>query len=251
MPASEIDDIFASKGKAKAKPASDPVPVAVADKKSKKIKKKRKAEQLDDDAAAQSTSKAAKPKVAVTVFSEPSAEPARPSKKQKVAKTHLDATASSTKTSKKSSTAVDASFGDSRGIGPREQNIITCPMIAAYRSVRQNDRGRLEGLQGGRARNHRRWWRCVLTHNIVCPCRRRDADTALCPFDCDCCKSFCYQMRLNIDRFQVFRSCTIMPPTLYSTMQSFCGHQMLQPAFARRLFALSPRTATPTQMEVK
>ena len=76
MPASEIDDIFSSKGKGKAVAKPETAVVVESKPKKDKKKKKRKADALDEPApptGASSSKTEAKPakKVAVTVFKEP------------------------------------------------------------------------------------------------------------------------------------------------------------------------------------
>ncbi|KAH7107373.1 DUF1764-domain-containing protein [Auriculariales sp. MPI-PUGE-AT-0066] len=118
MPATEIDDIFASKGKRKAAAMQEPV-VAVEQPANKKKNKKRKADALDQSAPEPSTSKPQRKTVVVTVFNEPAADPMPPAKKQKTAKSISHTSATSSKSKSKKST--DASFTDSRGSGPRRK----------------------------------------------------------------------------------------------------------------------------------
>ncbi|KAI0662683.1 hypothetical protein C8Q70DRAFT_960483 [Cubamyces menziesii] len=162
MPVSEIDEIFASKGKASpaAKPAASSSSTQPPDKKKKKKKKKDKsAKRKRDDADADPESEAAAPskpvkrKVPETVFDPSAALPsAKESKTRKGDKSAVSAAAKPKKP--KLDREEEQRFKDSRGTGPRRK---TEEGFAIYK---EDELGITD--QGG--------------------------DTPLCPFDCQCCK---------------------------------------------------------------
>ncbi|EJD52886.1 hypothetical protein AURDEDRAFT_119721 [Auricularia subglabra TFB-10046 SS5] len=127
MPGNEIDDIFSSNGKGKAKVGTEKVGVAESKPKKDKKKKKRKADALDDSApaVASSSKEAVKPAkaVAVTVFKESSgADSERATKRQKTSSKSTEPVSSVKKAkSKPSVKEEDDRFRDSRGTGPRKK----------------------------------------------------------------------------------------------------------------------------------
>ncbi|KZV92844.1 DUF1764-domain-containing protein [Exidia glandulosa HHB12029] len=191
MPASEIDDIFASKGKGKGKAKDEPVEVVVVKDKLKK-KKKRKADVLDDDAKPTPSSSKA---VAVTVFKEPTASDASSAKRQKTGKAAESSSAKPAK-AKKSVKEDEDRFKDSRGTGPRKR---TEEGWAVYK---EDELGIQD--EGG--------------------------DTPLCPFDCDCCKStpcthsYCSR-RPRFLTLHVTPPCTTIFPTLWAGIRDFQATQ--------------------------
>ncbi|KAI9062961.1 DUF1764-domain-containing protein [Trametes sanguinea] len=158
MPASEIDEIFASKGKSSslaASSASASTSSQLSEKKSKK-KKKDKRKRDDADAPAEHKEEAAPPKpvkrkVPETVF-DPSAS--LPSiKEAKTRKADKSAGAAPKAKKPKKDREEEERFKDSRGTGPRRT---TEEGFAIYK---EDELGITD--QGG--------------------------DTPLCPFDCQCC----------------------------------------------------------------
>ncbi|KAH9898545.1 hypothetical protein C8Q73DRAFT_685183 [Cubamyces lactineus] len=160
MPASEIDEIFASKGKAfsAALPAaSSSSPSQPADKKKKKKKDKSAKRKRDDADAgvdaeeAAAPSKPVKRKVPETVFDPSAALPS--AKESKTRKADKSAPAAAKLKKPKLDREEEQRFKDSRGTGPRRK---TEEGFAIYK---EDELGITD--QGG--------------------------DTPLCPFDCQCC----------------------------------------------------------------
>lgn len=174
MPASEIDDIFASKGKGKAKSSplasssavaasspKAPEPSANVEKKKKKKDKKRKREDTDDDGQGTQVKQATdrdtgekppKRRVPETVLDpsvQPSAAPTKPPKPGRPSDAN--------KAPKKQRDKEDVQrFKDSRGNGPSTSAVphhhtLACNVV----SIRaENGRGFCD-IQRGRAWNHR------------------------------------------------------------------------------------------------
>ncbi|KAI0348644.1 DUF1764-domain-containing protein [Trametopsis cervina] len=157
MPRSEIDDIFATKGKhASLKDSSSSVTTQKPDTSAKKSsKKKRKREVAKEEKAVddkEDQERPAKRKIPETVV-DPSIEISAPKKQERSARpSKLEAV----KSKKKDNKGEEEKFKDSRGTGPRRK---TDEGFAIYK---EDELGITE--QGG--------------------------DTPLCPFDCECCKCF-------------------------------------------------------------
>ncbi|KIJ55805.1 hypothetical protein M422DRAFT_200142 [Sphaerobolus stellatus SS14] len=178
MPASEIDAIFATKGKAKlaeelpssskakgkakTESVADTSASASSSKKSKKKKKKKKAAEGDkastkeeEAASTTATSSGSKRKLPEPeTILDPSLSLSQPSKRQKKP---LKSIATVEPSSKKKTTAADPEdegrFRDSRGSGPKRKT------EEGYSIYKEDELG----------------------------IRDEGGDTPLCPFDCDCC----------------------------------------------------------------
>ncbi|KIJ68294.1 hypothetical protein HYDPIDRAFT_106468 [Hydnomerulius pinastri MD-312] len=152
MPASEIDDIFASKGKTKAISPAEVAPSLPEKKKKKKKDKKLSApaEQIKPSSSkpAPSEPKSSKKRAAPETVVDPSVQSV-PQKRIK-----SDAPSNISKTSSKDKSKEDEErFRDSRGSGPRRKT------DDGYNIYKEDELGITSG--GG--------------------------DTPLCPFDCECC----------------------------------------------------------------
>lgn len=130
---SEIDDIFATKGKAK---ATSPVADVSSIKKSKKkkSKKQKNQDQPKDEVATASSSK--KRKAPETVV-DPSQKIEGTAKRQK----------SNTESKKSTSKKEEAKFKDSRGTGGRESSLPTTSIRCSRPPPRSHNRGRLCDIQ--------------------------------------------------------------------------------------------------------
>lgn len=160
MPASEIDDIFASsKGKGKGKGIPTPQPVTVASSSKTSISKG-----SGKLAAKEKSTHQKKP---------PSGEDGKPLRKQKTAETVVDpslrlSSKSSTpapkftseKASKKRKRANEDEqrFKDSRGSGPSMSPMVAMCSTCHTMAIRAQNRGRVSHLQRRRARYHRSGW---------------------------------------------------------------------------------------------
>jgi len=154
MAKSEIDDIFAAKGKTKPDPLAASSS-AVQEKKKKKKKKSKDAAKADeppadDDDTSKSSSKRRIPETVVDTSAKLEASPA---KRAKVEKTAGPSDAPKKKKTKKEDKDEETEFRDSRGTGPRRR---TEEGFAIYK---EDELG--ISPEGG--------------------------DTPLCPFDCECC----------------------------------------------------------------
>ena len=206
MPASEIDDIFASKGKAPPAvvPSSSSQPADAKKKKQKKAKKSSEQAQEQPPSSVSSTKRkrddhesttpkvehTAKRRVPETVL-DPSAQLAAPSKGK--SKPETSNTSSRPRPSKKARPEKEDQerFKDSRGTGPSMSSLVnlsffSCNSVAS----RAQNRGRLPHLQIRRTRHHRVGWRYAVRFAweslIFIPIF---TDTPQCPFDCQCCMS--------------------------------------------------------------
>ncbi|KAH9857886.1 hypothetical protein C2E23DRAFT_891850 [Lenzites betulinus] len=152
MPASEIDDIFASKGTSSAAaPTASSSSTSQAPEK-KKRKKDRSAKRKRSDGADAVPPKPAKRKVPETVF-DPSAAVGLPSAKEaKTRKADKPATSAAKLAKPKKNREDDDRFKDSRGTGPRRKT------EEGFSIFKEDELGITD--QGG--------------------------DTPLCPFDCQC-----------------------------------------------------------------
>ncbi|GBE78318.1 hypothetical protein SCP_0112030 [Sparassis crispa] len=154
MPASEIDEIFASKGKSSApKPSSSAPSTDTPPKKTKKSGKRKREAKGETEVRDESESKkSTKRRVPETVL-DPSARIAAPATSNKSTKLQNIASDSAAKKKSKKAIEVEDRFKDSRGTGSRRT---TEEGFAIYK---ESDLGITE--QGG--------------------------NTPLCPFDCQCC----------------------------------------------------------------
>ncbi|KAI0732289.1 DUF1764-domain-containing protein [Fomitopsis betulina] len=156
MPASEIDDIFSSKPKGKAKAALLPAPTIPSTEPSKKSKKKKNDAKRKREADDEANSQSAKRRLPETVLDpsvhpQPTASKVVPPKSIRAAK--LQKLAVGGATTNKSKKQEEALFKDSRGTGPRRK---TEEGFAIYK---EDELGISD--TGG--------------------------NTSLCPFDCECC----------------------------------------------------------------
>lgn len=190
MPASEIDDIFASKKQgAAAKPVAGPSSSKAPAKQEKKSSKKRKREAAGKSAAGeQSAEQPAKKRIPETVVDPSLQLVASSAKRSKQPKAERPAEAQK---KAKVSREDEERFKDSRGTGPSMSlttvNGLNMP-CNAFRRRAQNG-GRLFHIQGGRARYQSRKRRCVFLP--LCPhapSLTSAPETPLCPFDCQCCE---------------------------------------------------------------
>ncbi|TFY79730.1 hypothetical protein EWM64_g4288 [Hericium alpestre] len=158
MPTSEIDDIFASKGKAKAVQPIASISTALPPQRKKKKDKKRKRDgeveashAVESDAAAKPP-KAKRPVPETVVDSSSQLAPAPSAKWPKVDKVSRMAGVKRPKAAEK---VIDdeARFKDSRGIGPRRKT------EEGFSIFKEDELG----------------------------IRPESGETPLCPFDCDCC----------------------------------------------------------------
>jgi len=149
MTRSEIDDIFASKGKSKA--IQQPISSSSALPGKKKQDKKRKRDSAQDTGSPLPTS---------DLGEEKEAKP--PPKKRPAPETVIDpSTRILSAKLAKSDKDNEERFKDSRGSGPRKlfnkYFLALCTTNAKY--ARSQNRGRLGNLQGRRTRDWRqRWW---------------------------------------------------------------------------------------------
>lgn len=125
MPASEIDDIFSSKPKGKAKAALLPAPTIPSTEPSKKSKKKKNDAKRKREADDEANSQSAKRRLPETVLDpsvhpQPTASKVVPPKSIRAAK--LQKLAVGGATTNKSKKQEEELFKDSRGTGPRTHN---------------------------------------------------------------------------------------------------------------------------------
>lgn len=182
--ASEIDDIFAAKGAAKARPSHKPLSPAAstsqapassssADKKKKKKKDKKRKREADsehapadgpagDDTGDVRGEPPAKRRVPETVL-DPSATRPQPTKPPKAPHPR------ETKTKHKKHDKEDEQrFKDSRGTGPSTFTVFNYLTLACNVCInRAQNGGRVCYLQRGRARNHRKRRRQVSTYPSI------------------------------------------------------------------------------------
>ncbi|KIJ21617.1 hypothetical protein PAXINDRAFT_123590 [Paxillus involutus ATCC 200175] len=160
MPASEIDDIFASKGKANIVSKSPPIRPSFPEKKKKKKKK------ASSTPVEESTSLSSKKRSAPETVVDPSV--------QSVFKKRLKSAASSNPTqpsSKDQFKEGEERFKDSRGFGSRRKT------QEGYNIYNEDELG-MSARGGG---EFPRLFSFFILRSLT------PIDTPLCPFDCECC----------------------------------------------------------------
>ncbi|PSR85868.1 hypothetical protein PHLCEN_2v5344 [Hermanssonia centrifuga] len=144
MPASEIDDIFAAKGKVNPTPSTSKLPDPASNKEKKQKKRKRAAQVQADQQPPIRTA----PETVI----DPSLRLSVPTKQR--AKPEADDQPE--KKRRKSQKEDEERFKDSRGTGPSMFSPVDVP-ICLYHAVppRAQDRGRILNIQRGRTWHHR------------------------------------------------------------------------------------------------